>query len=563
MSQTIVSQEWKPKDPTSLGFEDKKVLEEMVKRGISPLREKGCLWPSEFAEDSFKSVYSFVMRCATRNEANKRDDQPIPKKEYIKRYVMLWWICRKRGRTLITEKCRRMVISWVARACELWAMGRERSDQLLANQDLESASKHVWRLEYLYQSLQRRFPGWRLPPNTHSQYEGDQMLKAFALPNGSKCRYANGNGQKLQGDGTSLITMEEPSTYRYLPKMLAQAKIICLGQTAMDGEEEQVGGFVNLITNSSFSVAWQKTKAGPKGCELELRPYGLGMWIADLPSGALYLKIEYYADPARGTAWLESIRQEMIDTPADFELQILMNDKHVQGALWTRDVINKYRLERPCDVLGEDGRVLIKEEDHTTWRLVRRAVKRVIAIDPSISDPEKRKDPNKEPDDCGIIIASLVEWPEDGELHMLVEEDISGVKAPWQWADDVQYAADICHLRDTPIDECVYEANQGGELVKETLEAHDVTLPIRSVHASIGKGPRAHPLSVLYKQGRVHHIGDFDTLETHMTTWDPLNPGSLSPGDLDALVWAAHKLGLCKMMTMREYRRSGLVRGAA
>lgn len=461
----------------------------------------------------------------------------VPDLTYIRIYIALWWKCRKEGRTMITQKCRRMVISWVARACELWALGRERCDQLLSGEDLEQAAKHVWRLEFLYEGLQKRYPSWGLPDSDHILKEGQRQLKTFSLPNGSNAHYSNGQSNKLQGDGTSLITMEEPSLYRYLKSMLAQAKIICQAQAGA------VGGFVNLIANASHNVQWHDIKKGAKTKEV-----CRGVEVGELPSGELFVLIHHYADPGKdNSVWLEATRKDMELTPATFRLQILMDDSKVEGALWTRAMIDKTRLAEP------DTR------EHPAWKLMTEAIKRVIVVDPSVSDPEKRKDPNKEPDDCGIIVASLVTV--DGEQHMLVEQDFSRVCSPSQWARIIKGAADMLTQRGLKVDEVIYEKNQGGELVPETLKAYNVTLPIRGVDATISKRGRAEPVSVLYTRGKVHHMGHFPVLETQMTTWDATNPASISPGALDALVWGAHGLGLCHMPTRREVRRSGLERG--
>jgi phage terminase large subunit-like protein len=47
---------------------------------------------------------------------------------------------------------------------------------------------------------------------------------------------------------------------------------------------------------------------------------------------------------------------------------------------------------------------------------------------------------------------------------------------------------------------------------------------------------RAEPISALYEQGRVHHIGKMDKLEDQMCSWSP--DDLKSPDRLDALVWA-------------------------
>ena len=86
------------------------------------------------------------------------------------------------------------------------------------------------------------------------------------------------------------------------------------------------------------------------------------------------------------------------------------------------------------------------------------------------------------------------------------------------------------------------EKNFGGDMVEATLKAVDRTLAVRMVSASRGKDVRAEPVSALYDDGLVHHVGVFDELETEMTTWRPGD--SESPNRMDALVWVITELML-------------------
>ncbi|EQD40478.1 hypothetical protein B1A_16425, partial [mine drainage metagenome] len=61
--------------------------------------------------------------------------------------------------------------------------------------------------------------------------------------------------------------------------------------------------------------------------------------------------------------------------------------------------------------------------------------------------------------------------------------------------------------------------------------------------ASRGKLTRAEPVSALYEQGRVHHVGVFGPLEDQLTSYDGSRTGS-SPDRLDALVWGLTELML-------------------
>jgi hypothetical protein len=65
------------------------------------------------------------------------------------------------------------------------------------------------------------------------------------------------------------------------------------------------------------------------------------------------------------------------------------------------------------------------------------------------------------------------------------------------------------------------------------------------VTASRGKVVRAEPVSSLYKQGRVHHLGCFPEFEDHQRSFTSnfdRGTAGYSPGRVDALVWALTEL---------------------
>jgi phage terminase large subunit-like protein len=62
-------------------------------------------------------------------------------------------------------------------------------------------------------------------------------------------------------------------------------------------------------------------------------------------------------------------------------------------------------------------------------------------------------------------------------------------------------------------------------------------VPFKKLTASRGKAARAEPVSALYEQGKVHHVGTFPELEDELCSWEP-NSGMRSPNRLDWLVWA-------------------------
>ena len=82
-------------------------------------------------------------------------------------------------------------------------------------------------------------------------------------------------------------------------------------------------------------------------------------------------------------------------------------------------------------------------------------------------------------------------------------------------------------------------------MVELVIKSVDRSVAVELVHASRGKYVRAEPVSSLYEQGRVHHVGMFDKLEDQMCAFsiDNLRGGANgSPDRVDALVWGLTKL---------------------
>lgn len=180
-----------------------------------------------------------------------------------------------------------------------------------------------------------------------------------------------------------------------------------------------------------------------------------------------------------------------------------------EGALWTRDVIEDYRVtEAP-------------------------PLKRiVVAVDPAASSGEHSNH-------TGIVVAGISASPNGGSNggeHCYVLEDATVKASPAQWAS----RAVECFER-YKADRIVAESNQGGEMVRHTIATVNPRATVKLVHATRGKFTRAEPVAALYEQGKVHHVGGFAKLEDQLCTWTIDEP---SPDRLDALVWAVSELML-------------------
>ena len=163
----------------------------------------------------------------------------------------------------------------------------------------------------------------------------------------------------------------------------------------------------------------------------------------------------------------------------------------------------------------------------------------VVAIDPAVSVSETS-------DATGIIVAGL-----GADGHGYVLQDLSGKYSPTEWARRA-----IGAYRLHKADRIVAEQNQGGPMVETTLHAVDRNAPVKLVNASKGKITRAEPISALYEQQRIHHVGCFPHLEDEMCSFEA--GSSDSPDRLDAAVWAMTELiVLAACWSSPRIRRSG------
>lgn len=156
------------------------------------------------------------------------------------------------------------------------------------------------------------------------------------------------------------------------------------------------------------------------------------------------------------------------------------------------------------------------------------ALKRiVVAVDPPASA-------KRGADACGIVAVGRAD---NGTIYVIADESVSGL-TPQGWAVKA-----VALWRRLQADALVAEVNQGGDMVKAVVNAVDPEIPVTPVHATRGKYLRANPVSQLYEQGRVKHVGAFPELEDEMCDFglDGLSSGR-SPDRLDALVWAVSAL---------------------
>jgi phage terminase large subunit-like protein len=192
----------------------------------------------------------------------------------------------------------------------------------------------------------------------------------------------------------------------------------------------------------------------------------------------------------------------------------------VPGALWSRRSLDDNR-KRIADVPP----------------LVR--VK--VAIDPSITSGESSAE-------TGISVGGIA-----ANKHGFLLEDASLRGSPDEWARRA-----IAMYRKYEADGIVAEANQGGEMVERVIRAVDPNVPVKLVRATRGKYIRAEPVSSLYEQGRISHVGTFPELEDQMIAFTPESAADRRPGEspdrVDSVVWLWTDLFDDMVLPQREER---------
>ena len=172
----------------------------------------------------------------------------------------------------------------------------------------------------------------------------------------------------------------------------------------------------------------------------------------------------------------------------------------IEGALWKPSMIDNTRVK----VMPDMQRV-------------------VVAIDPAVSN-------NENSDETGIMVVGK---GFDNRYYIL--EDLSDRMSADTWANVA-----INAFYKYNCDRIIAEVNNGGDLVERLIRTVDKDVAYKKVHASRGKLVRAEPISALYEQEKVSHVGTFSKLEDQMCSFT-LDSKS-SPDRLDALVWGLTEL---------------------
>lgn len=220
------------------------------------------------------------------------------------------------------------------------------------------------------------------------------------------------------------------------------------------------------------------------------------------------------------------------------------------GALWNRQGIDINRingvmsfppvcitdLDAPPGTpsVFEDIEVLRRSAKAILEAVPEDLVRVIVSVDPNASNTEGS-------DEIGITVQGK---GMSGLGYVLADCSMRG--SPNEWGSVAVLAHDAFLA-----DQIIGEANQGGNMVQYTIESSAKFLKqagkrtsdfvgVTLVHATRGKVTRAEPVSALYEQNRVKHVGKHSTLEDQMclftSDFDRKAMG-YSPDRVDALVW--------------------------
>lgn len=192
---------------------------------------------------------------------------------------------------------------------------------------------------------------------------------------------------------------------------------------------------------------------------------------------------------------------------------------------------------------------LVEQDSNALWtRETLERTRRVVA--PPLKTIEVGVDPSGGAGEQGIVVVGRADLPDPSVpetqkqrllKHGFVLADATVHMKPEGWARTAVNAA-----VDWEADRIVVETNFGGDqataLVVNACDHMGVHIPVRTVHASRGKRPRAEPVSAMSAQDRWHLVGRFDELEDQMCTWT--TDSDWSPDRIDAMVWPAWSMKL-------------------
>lgn len=265
------------------------------------------------------------------------------------------------------------------------------------------------------------------------------------------------------------------------------------------------------------------------------------------PETLLKPRMYYDMNPTSKAHWTHKLFVQKIDpstnkplaNPSDY-VYFKMNpgdnlDNLSEGYIKTLEGLSASLRQRFLygDFADANPNALFNDVDIEKWRVldgsIPELIRIVVAVDPSGSGDVD----NADNDAIGIVVAGL---GIDGNAYVL--EDCTVKAGPATWG---KVATDAYSRHEADV--LVAEKNYGGEMVKFTIQTANRRVNYREVNATRGKTVRAEPISALYEQGKVRHVGFFNDLEQELYGFSTIGYiGERSPNRADALIWAITEL---------------------
>lgn len=217
------------------------------------------------------------------------------------------------------------------------------------------------------------------------------------------------------------------------------------------------------------------------------------------------------------------------DNLANIDPEYLSTLKSLPARLQRRFLLGQYAEATP--------NALFDDVDIDKWRHLGGELpdmlRIVVAIDPSGASDSTPQEELAEHDMVGIVVVGL---GTDGNAHVLQDCSVAGGPTVWGRV--------ACDAFDRWNADCfVGEVNYGGGMVEHVVKVRKPRALFKMVTASRGKAVRAEPVSALYGEGKVRHVGQFPEMEDELCAFSTIGyTGTRSPNRADALVWGIYEL---------------------
>jgi phage terminase large subunit-like protein len=286
------------------------------------------------------------------------------------------------------------------------------------------------------------------------------------------------------------------------------------------GGNRELDWWEEAAANPQLKDAWDQAAFGLRLAD-HTRPHAIASTtprnttpyraIRGLPD-TVFTKASLFDNPHNPKAWVEMMRRKYEGTRLGRqELRGELLDD-VEGALWSRTILDAARVPREKKFLPDMQRL-------------------VVAIDPAGSSASEAAD-------TGIIVVG-----EGVDGFGWILDDRTCHLSPDGWGTRA-----VRSYKKWRADRIVGEVNFGGEMVEHVISTIDRRVPFKAVRASRGKAIRAEPVATLFGDGKkrptqIKMWGAFPELEDQLCTWVP-GEGDPSPDRYDAMVWGVTDLFL-------------------